>query len=256
MTTDHVSPNRTALALLVVGLVLLPGPAYAIGLDRLDGPDEHRVSAGYVAEPIAAANDSVLADRYAGQVSFQPSDLEFRHVRDDYRAPDRTRDVLERAIGDGSATTDDGAVESDLRRIERNHTFLTVSFDAYYAYGIESTADATTVETTRANDSEIATAVREELVADYEHLPEAERTTFRKIRQATEADDQYDYRPWSDEPVPGEPIVERDGDYYAVEVASHTDDFHFPDGLFLGFGASIGGIVCLLLSGVIRLYDR
>jgi hypothetical protein len=251
-----MSPNRAALALLVVGLVLLPGPAYAFGLDRLDGPDRYRSSAGYVATPIEAENDTVLAERYAAGVTFRTPSLKYRHVAEEHRAPNETRRVLERAIRAGSTTTDSPAVREDLRRIQRNHSFVTVSYDAYYTYSTSTDGDVTTVETTRANDSEIAAVVRENRIVDYEDLSEDEQETFRKIREATESEEQYDYRPWSDEPVPERPIVERNGTYYAVEVASHTDDFNFPDGLFLGLAASGVGIVLLLSSGVVGLYGR
>lgn len=249
-----MSLRRASLVLLVIGLVLLPGPKYAIGLDRMDGPDRHRVSNGYVAEPIDVSNDSVLAEEYAQRVSFRTSNMQLPYVAEEYRAPNRTRDVLERAIREGTATTSDEAVAADLRRLERKHTFLTADSQTYYAYTVESTADATTIETTRANGSVIAAAVREELVVSYDDLPEDERATFRKIRDATQDDDRYDYRPWSDEPVPEEPIVEREGTHYAVEVTSQTDDFNVPDGLFLGFAASAVGFVCVLLSVGVGLY--
>lgn len=251
-----MSRYRVVLALLVVGLVLLPGPAYAIWLDQLDGPDRHRSSAGYVAEPIDVGNDSLVTDRYAVHLTFRPEGMEYRHVADDYRAPNRTRRVLERSIRNGTATTDDPSVRGDLRRLERNYTYLALSYDVYYAYSVSTSATATTVETTRANDSEIAAAVREELVVPYGDLSTAEQRTFRKIRNATTSDDEYAYRPWSDEPVPGAEIVERDGTHYDLRVASNTDDFDFPDGLFLGIVASLVGIVSLLASGGVWLYGR
>lgn len=251
-----MSPTRAALALLVIGAVLLPGPAYAIGLDRLEGPDRHRSPTGYVATPIDIENDSVLADRYARDVTFRTQGLEYRHVADDYRAPNETRRVLERAIRNGTATTSDEAVSDDVQQLQQNYTLLTTSYDAHYTYAVSATGETTTVETTRANDSEIAATVRDELVVDYENLSADERETFRKIRNATESDEQYDYRPWSDEPVPERPIVERNGTYYAIEIASQTDDFDFPPGLFLGFLGSALGVVALLASGGLWLYGR
>lgn len=251
-----MSSKRVALALFVLGLVLLPGPAYAIGLDRLDGPDRYRSPAGYVAMPIDVQNDSLVADRYANHVTFRTQGLEYRHIADEYRAPNETRQVLDRAIRNGTATTSNRAVHDDVRQLWQEYTFFTISYDGYYAYSVSSSEGATTIKTSRANDSEIAVAVREELVVEYENLSDAERETFRKIRDATESEKQYDYRPWSDEPVPDRPIVERDGTYYAIEVASQTDDFHFPSGFFLGFVASGLGILALLASGGVWLYGR
>ncbi|RDI72681.1 hypothetical protein [Halopelagius longus] len=244
-----MSSKRTVRVLLLVGLLLLPGPVYAIEAERLDGPERHRVANGYTATPIDAENDSRLADQYAVRLAFNPEDVEYRHVASGLRAPNRTRSTLERAIRNGSATVDSLAVRSDVRRLRRNYTFLTESYDAYYAYSLSSG----TVATTRANDSEIAAAVRDELVVEYETLSAAERATFRKVRNATVSEDAYDYRPWQDEPMPSAAIVERNGTHYAVETASHTDDFDFPDGLLLGVVASAVGVVCLLTSGGIWL---
>lgn len=90
-----MSPQRAALVALLVGAVLLPGPAYAVGLDRLDGPEQHRSPTGYVATPIDAENDSVLAGQYGSTVAFRPQGLEYRHITDDHRAPNKTQRVLD-----------------------------------------------------------------------------------------------------------------------------------------------------------------
>lgn len=251
-----MSPQRAALVLLVIGAILLPGPAYAIGLDRLDGPEQHRSPTGYVATPIEAENDTVLAEQYGSDVAFRTQGLEYRHIADDYRAPNETQRVLERAIRNGTATTSTRAVHDDVRQLQQNYTLLTISYDAYYTYSVSATEDGVIVETSRANESAVAAVVRDRLIVDYEALSADEQETFRKIRNATESEQEYDYRPWSDEPVPDRPIVERDGTYYAIEVASHTDDFNFPPGLFLGFVGSALGIVSLLASGTLWLYSR
>lgn len=248
--------DRPALSLLVVGLVLLPGPAYATALDHLDGPERHRSSAGYVAEPIDASNDTLLAETYGHQLAFQPDDMGYRHVAERYRAPNRTRRTLDRAIETGAATAPNDAVASDLRRLDRNHSFLTREFDRYHAFAVVEREAGTGIETTPANDSEVAAAVRERLVVDYERLTPAERETFRKIRNATASAETDDYRPWSDEPLPDEPIVERGGDYYSVAAYSHTDDFGFPPGFFLGVVASAFGLVSVLAAVGVALYSR
>jgi hypothetical protein len=249
-----MSPRRAAVVLFVVGLVLIPGPAYAIGLDRLDGPDRHRRSAGYVAVPIDVSNDTLLTERYGNELSFQPQDMQYRHVAERYRQPNVTRDVLERAIRTGTARSVDPAVGVDLRRVERNHSFLTPSFDRFFAYDVSGRGNTTTVTTTLANDSDVAAVVRRELVSEYSQLSPAERETFRKVRDATRSEERHDYRPWSDEPVPERPIVERDETHYAVEVRSHTDDFGFPDGFLLGVAGSAVGIVAIVASACLWLY--
>jgi hypothetical protein len=253
-----MAPNRSALALLLLGLVLLPAPAYAIGLERIDAPERHRSSTGYRAPAVDVTNDSALAQRYAKPLAFQPGDLEYSHIARNYEAPNRTRSLLERAIENpnGTATTDNAEVGSDLRRLEREYPYLTVSFDTYYAYSVSTTAETTTIEVTRANGSAVAATIRSALVVSYENLSPAEQTTFRKIRNATESAESYDYRPWADEPVPEKPIVAYQGSHYAVRVGTHVDDIDFPDGLFLGLVASGVGLLCLLAAAGVWLYGR
>ncbi|MFC7097085.1 hypothetical protein [Halobaculum marinum] len=244
--------DRTALVLVFVGLLLLPGPAYAFALDAADGPERYRSSAGYAATPIDYENDTVLAEQYAASLTFRPESFQYRHVRDDFRAPNRTREVLETAMATGSATVDSDAVAADVRQLRRNYSFLSAEYDTYHAFTL---ADGE-VTTTVANESDVAAAVREELVVSYDDLSPAEQQTFRKIRNATESDDAFAYRPWNDEPVPDDPIVERDGTYYAVEAVSHTDDFGFPEGTFVGLVASAVGIVALLAGLGTLGYNR
>lgn len=250
-------PSRsTALALLVVGLVLLPGPLYASALDRLGGPERHRVPSGYVATPIDASNDSVLAERYVDRLAYRPQTLSYGYHADDYRAPNRTRRVLERALRASPARSADDAVRSDLRKIERNHSFLTLDYDDYYRLSVTTDDGSATVRANRSTDAEIAGVVRDRLVIEYGDLSPAERRTFRKIRNATESAEEYDYRPWSDEPLPDRPIVRKNGTHYAVSSASVSDDFGPSTGVFLGFLGSLVGVGCLLASGFVALHVR
>lgn len=253
-----MAPNRPALALLVVGLLLLPGPLYADAAADATAPERHRASTGYTATPVDASNDSLLADRYAGGVTLRPQKLGYPHIADDYRAPNRTRRTLERALRDGTASTLDEAVAADLRTLARNYSLLSADYERYYAFAVTgSGGDASaTVRTSRANDSEIAAVVRDELAASYRELSPAERATFRKIRNATEAADAYDYRPWSDEPVPDARLVERNGTHYEVRAASVTDEFGPSGGVLLGFVGSLVGVGCLLAAGGSWLFGR
>jgi hypothetical protein len=248
--------TNTAIAIMLVGLVLVPGPAYAVAVEQLAGEDRHRSAAGYRADSINATNDTLLAERYAGRLTEQPEDIQARHVRGNYEIPNRTRAVLDRAIENDSATTHSDAVSADLYTLARNATFLTHEFDTYYTFRITRDDNGTTtVRTDRASDAEIAAAVRDQFVVEYTALTDAEQRTFQKIRNATTDPDDYAYRPYQDEPVPPEPVVERNGTHYAVGVASHTDDFDFPTGFLAGLAASGIGITCILVGGGISTWN-
>lgn len=252
-----MSPQRIALALALVGVILLPGPAYAFALDGLDDSDRHRSSTGYRAEPVDASNDSLLVERYQRDVTFYAEGLTYRHRADEYRAPNETLDVLRTAVASGNATTTSDDVRADLRRVDRAEPFVTLEYDGVYDLRLSTAGETTTVRAVEATDAEIAAAVREELVVDYESLSAGERRTFEKIRNATTSDDAHDYRPWSDEPMFETPVVvDRDGEQYAVAVASETDDFDLPDGLFVGITASVVGIASLAGAAVVTLYAR
>lgn len=243
--------RRVALGLALLGVVLVPGPAYALAFDRLDGPERTRSSAGYSATPVDVENGSYLTDRWRGSVTFYAESLS-RPYSDEFRAPNATYEVVRTAVAQGNATTTDPGVRADLREIESTHPFVTLEYEGVYDLRLATDGGTTVVRAEEANDSEIAAAVREELVVEYESLSPGERRTFRKIRNATTAEDEYAYRPWSDEPMFETPaIVEKDGEHYAVAVVSHTDDFGFPAGLFVGLAGSVVGVVSLLAAAAV-----
>jgi hypothetical protein len=252
-----MAPDRTRVAatLLLVGLLLVPGPAYAIGLERLDGPERDRVSTGYRATPIDLGDDATLADDYGIRLAFQPEDLSYGHVAADYRAPNATRDALDRALREGHVAVRDPAVRADVRAIDRNYSFLTREFDDYHAFTLKDGV----LRTERADESAVAAVVRDELTVAYADLPPEERETFRKVRDATRREESY--RPWRDEPVPEAPIVTRegngdgDGQAYALEAYSQTDDIDFPDGLLLGIAGSAAGVLSILSGLALWLFD-
>lgn len=253
---ESMPRKNAALILLLVGLVLLPGPAYAIGLERLDAPDRSRSPTGYVARPIDGANDTALTERYGDHVSLQVEDLRFSHVADDFRAPNRTRDVLEAVTANETVHIDDAAVQSDLGQVSREYPFVTREYETYYRLRLSERDGATRVEAVPATDAEVAAVVRDRLVTDYAELSPAQRRTFEAIRNATTSDESYAYRPWSDEPLPPTPVVRRDGTYYAVRGVMHVDDFSLPDGFVAGFVASGVGALCLLAAVALAVYRR
>ena len=246
--------RRTALALLVLGLLLTPGVWYVFTADDLTGPDRYRSSSGYTATPVDVSNDSQLADRYDSRLTVRADSLRYRHVADEYAAPNETRRVLAETIETGRATVRDDSVRSDLVAIDDEYPFVTneSTRDGVYALELSTEADDTTVvRATRANDSAVADVVRRDLVVSYESLPPAEQATFDAVRNATVHDESY--RPWSDEPVPDEPLVEKGGTTYAVETTVHVDDFDFPDGLLLGLVASGLGVLSLVAAALVAI---
>ncbi|WP_435101421.1 hypothetical protein [Halarchaeum sp. P4] len=248
--------NRTALVLLVVGLLLLPGPTYALAADSLMDADERQSATSYQAERIDASNDTLLAQRYGPRLTFWLGQLEYEHVREEFRAPTRTRDALERAVANGSATTISDAVAADLRALDRNYTFLSrESDDTDYAFAVERSTETTTVWASPATDSEVAAAVRERLVVAYANMSDAEQRAFENIRNATAHPEQYDHQPPDEAHLPPKPIVERNGTHYAIRDMSSTDTVTFPPGFFAGLVASGLGVVCVLAAALVASYN-
>lgn len=247
--------RRLALALLVAGVVLLPGVGYVYAVDSLDGPDRHRSSTVLAASEVNASNDTYLAERFGNQVTFWVNTLEYGHVRDDYRAPNRTRAVLLAALEDGSATTTDPDARADLRAIDDEYAFVATSRDSTLRAVALSTEDGTTTVTVEpASDEAVADAVRARAVYDYDALPAPEQETVDEILNASRGGDEFDgYRPWSDEPLPQASrfVVEKDGTDYVVRTVAHVDDFSFPDYIVLGVVASGLGVLSLLAALVV-----
>ncbi|SDL89423.1 hypothetical protein SAMN04487949_0090 [Halogranum gelatinilyticum] len=245
--------RRTALALLVVGLLLTPGVWYVFAVDDLTGPDRYRSSSGYTATPVDVSNDTLLADRYDSRLTVRADSLRYRHVADDYAAPNETRRVLAEAIETGRATTSNDSVRADLVAIDEEYPFVAneSTRDGVYALELSTDEGTTVARATRANDSAVADAVRRDLLVSYEALPTDEQATFDAIRNATVHDDWY--RPWSDEPVPDEPLVRKGDTTYAVAAPVAVDDFNFPDGLLVGLVASALGVLSLLAAGLVAI---
>lgn len=250
-------PARAVRVLLLIGLVLLPGPAYAIALEQADQPEPHRSSRGYTATSINASNDSVVVEQYGDEVTFLVEEKNDEHVASDLRAPNRTHEILRRAVGSGETTASQSAVIADIREIDRTYPFVTRGYHTYYELVLTETNGGLRVNATEATEAEVAAAVRERYVVHYDDLSAEKQRTFDKIRRATRSEDDYGYRPWSNESVVERPaIVEKNGSYYALRAPLHVDDFDLPDGLFLGLVGSAVGIGCLLVGAGILIAQR
>ena len=247
--------SRFAFVLLAVGLVLLPGPAYAFALDAVD---TDRSSSGYSAERIDLDDPDTrarLAERFHRRVTVYTS-----HVANGpsnrYNAPTRTAEVLGRAYRtNGSIRVTDDAVRADLTLLDEESSF--VALDAERGprrLVVNRSGDAVVVSTRRASLAERFEAVRDDLLVPYESLSRAERATVDRALETTGDDGAY-YRPYEDDPHPFPAVVEKDGEHYLVRSTVSIDDFG-PDGLFVGLVGSGVGLVCLLAGGAVALVGR
>lgn len=239
--------RRAVLAVGVVGLLLLPGPVYATVAEEVTGPDRTRSPSGYTANPIDTTDDERLAERYGPELTVRLERLS-EPVATKYDAPNATRRLVERAIENGTANTTDDRVASDLRRLDRVGGFV-ASETTTYRLGVAASDERTTLTARPANESVVAQAVREQLIVEFGSLSADERATFLKIRNATRDESRFDYRPYTDEPVPADRIVRHEGTAYAVERASVSDDANLLLPV-VGFGLSALGAVCVVGAGV------
>lgn len=250
--------RTAALALLAVGLVLLPGPAYAVVVDDATGGDErHRESYALGAEridPNTTAGQRELVRRYGTRVALPVESVTAGYARDGYAAPNRTASVLRAAIENGTAVATAAPVRSDVAAVADEYDYLRVdrgsdpADDPYYALSVSESGTRTTVRADRVNRSDVAATVLDRHAVAYDSLSPAERETVDKIlAESAEGEASGEYRPYSDEPVPDRPFVLRRGDaYYDVHVTSHVDDFSFPTGFLAGVVASVVGVLSIL----------
>jgi hypothetical protein len=247
-------PSRPAIALLVVGLLLLPGPVYAAAVESVD---TDRVSSGYHAERIDLADPEVraeLVEQFSWRMTVFPS-----HVADGssrYNAPDRTAAVLRRAYRtNDSVRVTDEAVRADLVLLDAEADFVALDADnGPRRLVVDRSDDAAVVSITPVPTAVRFEMVRDEIVVRYESLPPAERDTVDRVLRTTGDEDAY-YRPYEDEPHPFPAVVEKDGEHYLVRSVITVDDFG-TDGRFAGLVASGIGVVCLLAGGAVALVGR
>ena len=253
--------RKAALALLVLGLILLPGPAYAVVADDWTGGDDrHRSSQVVGATRLAPATDEgqrTLVRQYGTRVALPVQSLTASYARDDYEAPNRTAAALRAAIANGSAVATADPVRSDLDAVAREYAYLRIdrgadpADDPYYALAVDAGGDRTTVRATRANRSAVAATIRDRYVVAYDSLSPAERRTVDKVLNQSVGDGSG-YRPYADEPLPDRPFVlEKSDAYYHVGTVAHVDDFSFPTGLLAGLVASGVGVLSVLAGLVV-----
>lgn len=243
-------PSRVATTLLVVGLLLIPGPVYAAAVDSMT-PD--RVPQGYSAEPVDLDDPETreqLAETFDDDVT-----LSLYHLTDSPASSDRTAAVLREAYRGGELRVTDEAVRAEIQALARNYTFLRSDADHDpRLLVLDPSADALVVTTRHVSFSEVFREVRGDAVVEYESLSPAERATIDRILN-TSGSDAY-YRPYENDPHPDFPVVvEKGGAHYLVQSTIVVDDFS-PDGFYLGVLGTGGGVVALLAGGLLTVLDR
>lgn len=247
-------PSRGAVVLAAVGLVLLPAPVYA---GAVDIASTDRVATGYSADRVDiddADTRDRLVEAFGHEVTVYPY-----HVADAptnrYNAPNRTATVLRRAYRRDAVRVTDEAVRADVALIAAEVGFVALDADhGPRRLVVERSGDAVVVSTRTASTAAVFDAVRSEAVVHYDELPAAERTTVDRVLNASTTDDGY-YRPVRDEPHPFPAVVEKGDDNYFVRSTIVVDDYD-AGGRILGMLGSGVGVVSLLASGVVALFDR
>lgn len=270
------SDKRIATVVLAVGLLCLPAPLYVpygltmVGVDRTAAPyhgpqvDVHDPSSSYI-----------RLDRHP--VRDQRTVLRVEEFGFGYDDPDGTRAVMERAVRNGTATTADPIVRSDLRRLDRQHEFISwdrppgsqpVRTEAGAAgtdsgpptdrttqrYAVSVTDNGSTVTLTAASAFQAFNASVGGRVVAYDSLsPETQRAVDAIVENT--ADGHGDYHPRADNPVVDRSpfLVEKDGTVYNVYRDDGTylgDGF---TGFLVGSGVTVVGFV-LVVTGLAGRY--
>ncbi|WP_435125078.1 hypothetical protein [Halobaculum sp. D14] len=251
--------RRVAVALAVVGLLLVPAPLYLSAAGTALSPPPKTPSV-YGAEPVdlgtADGRETVL--RYhSHRVVLSVHQVSRRYSAGEYRAPNRTRRTLRAAISDGNAA-DDPAVRADLRAVARNYTFLTGEYhggETYVRFRVRENGSVVTAE--RVTAARVANVTARRRAVDYGSLSAAEQRTVDRI--VDNSTDDWGYRPRVDaafaDRLPA--LVSVDGTLYSLHAVAHVDDLGAGfTGFVYGVYAAGVGVVLLVAAGGLALVDR
>lgn len=248
-----MQPRKLALLCVVVGALCLPAPLYlSVAAEAVAPPP--KASQIYVAESLDPGNASDrerIVDRHGTAVAISIHQVSDAYSHGEYRAPNATHRVLETAMANGSATTDDAAVRADLRAIARNDSFVHDAYDDRdQYYRLEVTANGSEVTTSRVSTARVANATIERSAYRYGSLTAGERRTVDRIL-ANSTGESWGYRPRVNDPfVDALPaLVVMDGTLYSLHANGHVDDLG-PGFTWFVYGLGVAGVgVLLLLAG-------
>ena len=252
-------PRRVALALAVVGLLLVPAPVYlsAAGTALAPPPKSPTV---YGAAPVDLGTPdgrATVLDHHATRTTLSLHRVSERYSAGEYRAPNRTRRVLRTAVREGNATASDPAVRADLRAVARNDTFLTEAYRAGESYARFRVRDGGRAVTARnVTDARVANVTAERHAVAYDDLSPAERRTVDRILESEEG---WGSRPRADDPFADRlpALVRVDGTLYSLHGVAHVDDLG-PGftGFVYGVYAAGAGLLILVLAGALWVVGR
>lgn len=252
--------RRAALALLVVGLLLLPAPIYLSAAANAAAPPP-KSSQVYAAEPVDLNNASdrrTLVSRHWPTVAFSAHQVSQTYSHGEYRAPNESRAALREAMRNGSARVERAGAKADLREIASEYRFVT---DAYTGvegyYRLRVSENGSVVEADPVSRERIADAIAAQ-APHYENLSAGAQKTLDRLLNHSRGDD-WGYRPRVDRPFADRlPTPFWKGDtLYSVHVVAHVDDFG-PGftWFFYGLFAAAVGLVLVVASGGYLLYRR
>jgi hypothetical protein len=252
--------RRAALALLVVGVLLLPAPLYLPAAAEATAPPPKSPQV-YAAEPVDLNNGSDrerLVDRHWTSVAFSAHQVSQRYSHDEYRAPNESRAALREAMRTGSATVDSAGAKADLRELGGQYRFLTdryTDIEGYYRFDVRE--NGSVVEAENVSRERVADAIAQQ-APHYENLSAGEQHTLDRLLDNS-TDENWGYRTRVDEPFADRlPTAFWKGDtLYSVSVTGHVDDFG-PGfaAFFAGLAVAALGFVLVLLGGGYLLVRR
>jgi hypothetical protein len=191
--------QNVAVVLVVLGVVGVLAPLY-LGPAGGSTDEVTRTDFVYAAEPLNGSDPAerqTIIDRYGDGVLLSVHEVSEQRSPDVYRAPSKTRQLLRFAMANDHGTTDDPAVQADLRQIEAEYTFAHDANDedgGYYEVFVRS--NGTVVQMEPAAEDRVLEATLQSTVVEYENLSRTEKRTFDRIREeSVGATDSPGYRP-------------------------------------------------------------
>lgn len=210
------STRHSAGALLVLAVLLLTTPLYAHAVLPIDEPKSSKLLSsrplGEDDDGSAIEESTDLVSTWAGEYVLDVETARERVVENRTsllectEAPGGAVDVLDRAVVEGTASTDGDAVGSTLQCFDDRYRYLQVTDgneSAYLEFAARRDDGTTTVTTSPVEAATVADAIRERELVHYGDLDDAEQRTVDRIL------DSDDSKYGGHQPRPGSPVLEK-----------------------------------------------